>query len=60
MSENRRRNNPIDMTLTEQILKVQEEMCNEYCKYTDVKRRGLISHETLDTICKYDCPLNKL
>lgn len=60
MNENRRRNNPIDMTLSEQILKAKEEMCDGFCKYTDVKKRGQISQETLDTICKYDCPLNKL
>lgn len=60
MAENRRRRNPNDMTLSEQILKAKETMCNEYCKYTDVKRRGEISQETLDDICEYDCPLNKL
>lgn len=60
MAENRRRNNPLEMTLSEQILKAKETMCREYCKYTDVKRRGQISQETLDEICEYDCPLNKL
>lgn len=60
MEHNRRRNNPIEMTLSEQILKAKSEMCREYCKYTDVKRRGEISQETLDDICEYDCPLNKL
>ena len=60
MTENRRRRNPNDMTLSEQILKAKETMCREYCKYTDVKRRGEIIQETLDDICEYDCPLNKL
>ena len=58
MAENRRRRNPNDMTLSEQILKAKETMCSEYCKYTDLKRRGEISQETLDVICEYDCPLN--
>ena len=57
---NRRRNNPAEMSVTEQILKVKETMCYEFCKYTDVRRRGEVSQETLDSICEYDCPLNKL
>jgi hypothetical protein len=60
MAQNRRRNNQLDMSITEQILKAREEMCSEYCKYTDIKKHGQISQESLDMICKYDCPLNKL
>ena len=60
MAEDRRRNNPIDMTLSEQILKAKEEMCRDYCRYTNIKKRGEISQETLEDICDHDCPLNKL
>ena len=35
---NQRRNNPLDMTVTEQIIKVREEMCDGYCKYPDVRK----------------------
>lgn len=57
MSQNRRRNNPQDMTITEQILKAKEEICDKFCKYTD---NGRICQETLDAICEHDCPLRKL
>lgn len=57
MAENRRRNNPLDMTVTEQIIKVREEMCDRFCKYRNDK---LISQETLSAICEFDCPLRKL
>lgn len=57
---NQRRNNPLDMTVTEQIIKVREEMCDGYCKYPDVRKHGLISQESFEAVCKYDCPLNKL
>ena len=60
MNENRRRNNPADMTLTEMIIKAREEMCSGYCRYTDLKKRGQIRQETFDAICNYDCPLRKL
>lgn len=60
MAENRRRRNPKEMTLSEQILNAKEIMCNDFCKYTDVRRRGEVSQETLDSICEYDCPLNRL
>lgn len=60
MAENRRRNNPNDMSVSEQILKAKEEMCRDYCKYTSYKTRGEISPETLENICDFDCPLNRL
>lgn len=60
MAQNRRRNNPVDMTLSEQILKAKEIMCNDFCRYTDHRKRGDCSQELLDDICEHDCPLNKL
>lgn len=57
MGENQRRNNSNDMTVTEQIIKVREEMCDRFCKYRNDK---LISQETLDAICEFNCPLRKL
>ncbi|MBQ1571532.1 MAG: hypothetical protein IIZ78_10440 [Clostridiales bacterium] len=61
MSRNRRRNNPQDMTICEQLEQIKEEVCDDICKYRNSKDyRGLMSQESLEEICKYDCPLNKL
>ena len=57
MAENRRRNNPSEMKITEQISQIKEVMCDKFCKYTD---NGRICQETLDAICEHDCPLRKL
>ena len=34
-----RRNNIADMTITEQIEKVKEDICDEYCKYPEQTRK---------------------
>ena len=59
-NQNRRRNNPQDMTLCELVIKAREEICEGYCKYKDARKSGRISQGTLDAICKYDCPMRKL
>lgn len=56
MSQNRRRNNPQDMTVTETIFKIREEMCDKYCKYVYDEE---VSQEALDDICE-ECPMKKL
>ena len=59
MEQNRRRNNIYDMTITEQICKAKEEICKEYCKYTDKMNHGKLSQRTLDEICK-ECPSRRV
>ena len=60
MAENRRRNNPDDMTVSEMLLKAKEEVCDNICKYRNSKEyRGMYSQEALDEICE-ECPLNKI
>lgn len=60
MTKNRRRNNSEDMTVSEQVEKIKEEVCEDICKYRNAKEyRGLISQETQDEICS-ECPLTKL
>ena len=59
-NQNRRRNNPQDMTIEEQRLMLKEIMCRDFCKYTDKKYRGSVSQQTLDEICEQDCPLSRL
>ena len=61
MSRNRRRNNPQDMTICEQLEKIKEGVCDDICKYRNSKEyRGILSQESLEEICEHDCPLNKL
>lgn len=57
---NQRRNNPAEMTVTEQILKIREEICDNYCKYRDLVSQKQISQKTFETVCEYDCPLRKI
>lgn len=56
---NQRRNNTAEMTVIEQISKVREEVCDNYCRYPDIRKHGLISQETFEDVCEY-CPLNRL
>lgn len=58
--ENQRRNNPSDMTATEMILKVKEEVCDKICKYRAPKYKGYLTQEDLEEICERECPLKKL
>lgn len=59
MSRNRRRINPQNMTIYEQLEKIKEEMCDSYCKYIMLNRNGDISNQRFDECCNH-CPLNKL
>lgn len=53
---NQRRNNPQEMTITEQLSKVREDVCDKYCKYVYDEE---ITQEDLEMYCK-NCPINKL
>lgn len=53
---NQRRNNPAEMTITEQIEKVKEEICDKYCRYVYDEE---INQDDLELQCN-NCPLNKL
>lgn len=48
-----RRNNKLDMTVTEQIQAIKEDMCNKNCKYHGKKT------EEAKEKCQ-ECPLKKL
>lgn len=52
--KNRRRNNILDMTIHEQLEKIAEEMCDNYCKYVAEDYGG-----DLFKICD-KCPLGRL
>ena len=55
-TENRRRNNPQNMSVTETLYKVREEMCDKYCKYVYDEE---ITQEDLELHCN-GCPMNRL
>lgn len=55
-----RKNNINDMTIMEQLLKVSDEMCDDYCKYHD--KYNIKSKEEakeMEKICKH-CPLGRI
>lgn len=58
MSQNRRRNNPQNMSIMEQIEEIKEEMCDNYCRYTAMSCDD-VSAEQMESYCK-SCPLTRL
>ncbi len=57
---NMRRNNPLNMTLVEQVSKVREEVCDNLCKYRERAEHGDISSDDLEGICLNKCPMRYL
>lgn len=57
---NMRRNNPLDMTINEQIEKIKEEICDHICKHPERATSGVTTQEELDDICANECPLRRL
>ena len=55
MSENRRRNNRAEMSVTEQLLEIKEEICDKYCHY----RKTYVYQSDIDEKCE-SCPLARL
>ena len=56
-----RRKNIADMTITEQIESIKEQMCNDYCKYPDTWDAEKEGCELWDSdLCAKECPLNRL
>lgn len=58
-----RRNNIADMTITEQIEKIKEDICDGYCKYPEQTRKehkdAEEAYEALLEKCGH-CPLCRL
>jgi len=44
----------------DKVVKAREEICNEYCKYTNSKEYRGMSRENLEVICNEQCPLSKI
>lgn len=59
MSEHRRRKNIAEMSIIEQLESVREEICDDYCRFTDLKCRGIMTAELLNEKCE-GCPLTRL
>ncbi len=59
-----RKNNPAEMTITEQFEVIKEQICDEYCRFPELSRE---THEDPDdafewmqhTYCEH-CPLMRL
>ena len=47
------------MTVTEIIEQVREDMCNDFCRYTQKSREALDTEKGIYEKCE-DCPLNRL
>lgn len=46
--------------LFNRIIEAREKICKDFCKYTSKEYVGLLTQDSLDNICNYDCPLGKL
>ena len=55
-----RRNNPANMTITEQLDAIKEEVCDKICRYPDMVDNGDLTEELFEIQCNYHCPLRKL
>lgn len=59
MSQDHRRKNKMDMTISEQMGAICEKICDRYCKFPIYASRGDITQAELDSMCE-GCPLNEL
>lgn len=55
-----RRNNPQDMTITEQLEKIKEDICDNYCITPFRVLNGELSGKAMYEICNNKCPFRRL
>lgn len=55
-----RRNNPNDMTITEQIEKIAEDICMHYCKWPDLWDEEAEGCELSESDHCVNCPIGRL
>lgn len=55
-----RKNNKMDMTVTEQINAIAEDFCNHYCKYPDIWDEEKEGCELSESEHCANCPLGEL
>lgn len=64
MKDHNRRNDVSRMTITEQFLKIQEEMCDKYCRYPELTKELTENKdeafELLTHMYCENCPLGRL
>lgn len=63
MNQNRRRKNKERMTITEQLSKIADEVCEDYCKYPEEAKKKFKDPQKAtewvgDTYC-VNCPIYK-
>ena len=54
-----RKNNKKDMTITEQLERVKDQICIDYCKFRHGMKIEIITCDELVEICK-TCPMNEV
>lgn len=58
--ETRRRNNKMDMTVSEQLQFIKDQMCLCYCRYSEKLIEGKMKRDVLEgEYCKY-CALKEI
>ncbi len=55
-----RKNNVEDMTVREQIEKISDDFCNNYCKWPDLFDEEAEGYELADSEHCANCPIGKL
>lgn len=55
-----RRNNPADMSITEQLRAIAEDMCMNYCKWPDLWDEEKEGCELADSEHCANCPMGKI
>ena len=57
---NFRSKNKADMTISEQLEKISNEICSHYCKYPDIWDEEKEGYELSESAHCQNCPLNEL
>lgn len=50
----------VTVDIEKQIISARQKICDDFCQYTNAKKHGKFTQETLDEICDNDCPLSKI
>ena len=50
----------VTVDIEKQIISARQKICDDFCQYTNAKKHGKFTQETLDEICENDCPLSKI
>ena len=54
-----RKNNKKDMTITEQLERVKDQICIDYCRYRSAMEMEQLTYDDLIDICE-GCPMSEV